>query len=84
MDLTSIIDDLADRADDFLEGATSREQAQAGVSEAITVSFPYLAAADRTTVIKSVMAILEEEGFFEAMPQTNTASQADRGIENEN
>lgn len=69
MDLNSIVDDIADRADDFLEGATSREQAQAGVSEMITVNYPELDGADRAEVIKGVMAILEEEGFFDHLRQ---------------
>lgn len=74
MDLNSIVDDIADRADDFLEGATSREQAQAGVSEMITANYPGLAGPERAEVIKGVMAILEEEGFFDHMRSTASGS----------
>ncbi len=73
VDLGPVIDDIADRADDFLEGATSREQAQAGVSELITLDYPTLTAPQRTEVIKGVMAVLEEEGFFENMPKQSAA-----------
>ena len=65
MDLDAIIDDIADRADDFLEGFSNRKDAQAGVREMITVEYPTLAPADREKVADGVMRILEKEGFFE-------------------
>jgi hypothetical protein len=63
-DLRAIIDDIANRADDFLAGARDRAQGKAGIAELITMDYPTLNPADREAVISGVMAILEEEDFF--------------------
>lgn len=63
-DLRSLIDDIANRADDFLSGVKSRQEARAGIEELLTTDFPDLAGKDRTAVINGVMAILEDEDFF--------------------
>ncbi len=63
-DLRPIIEETASEADDFLAGATSREQGRAGIAEFLTVEFNFLAAVERKTVIDAVMSILEEEDFF--------------------
>jgi hypothetical protein len=63
-DLRPIIDDIAQRADDFLAGATDRSQARAGIEEVITMDYPTLNPADRTVVITGVMSVLEDEDFF--------------------
>lgn len=65
MNLKSIIDEIADQADDFLEGVTSLEQARAAISEMVTMQPERLGPADRAAVIEGVMAILKNEGFFE-------------------
>jgi len=62
--LRHIIDEIADRADDFLEGATSREQGRAGIAELLTMDYPDLGPEDRATVVTGVMAVLEAEEFF--------------------
>lgn len=64
MNLRPIIDEIASQADDFLDGVTSREQARAGISEFLTMDYPGLSAADRKLVSDHVMAILEDESFF--------------------
>lgn len=63
-DLRPIIDEIANRADDFLAGTQDRAQARAGVEEVITMDYPTLNPADRTIVITGVMSVLEEEDFF--------------------
>jgi hypothetical protein len=65
MDLRSIIEDIASRADDFLAGADNRAQGRAGISELITLDYHELAPTDRKKVVDEVMAILELEDFFD-------------------
>lgn len=71
MNLKAIIDEIADQADDFLEGVSSLEQARAAISEMVSMLDVKLSAEDRTAVIDGVMAVLKTEGFFEWSPQTN-------------
>ena len=66
MDLRSMVEEIAGQADDFLAGAADREAARAGIAELLTTDFPQLGPAERTQVTGKVMAILEQEGFFEA------------------
>jgi hypothetical protein len=68
MDLTALAGAICDEADDFLAGASSRAEARAGIAEWLTIRHPKLGAAERRQVTDRVMAILEREGFFEAMP----------------
>ena len=64
MDLRPIINDIADHADDFLDGVTDRKETRAGIEEFITLEYNQRATADRKTVTDAVMAILEDENFF--------------------
>lgn len=64
VDLRPIIDDIANRADDFLTGARDRAQARAGIEELITMDYPALMPADRGVVVAGVMSVLEDEDFF--------------------
>jgi hypothetical protein len=66
--LQAIINHIADEADDFLAGALNRAQARAGIEETITAEYPALPPEERAEVVKAVMAILDEEGFFEHDP----------------
>lgn len=63
-DLRPIIDDIANRADDFLAGDRDRGHARAGIEEVITMDYPTLQPADRTIVVTGVMRVLEDEDFF--------------------
>ena len=65
MDLRRIVEEIAGQADDFLAGAADRREARAGIAELLTADYPQLNPADRSQVSAKVMAILEEEGFFE-------------------
>lgn len=62
--LRPIIDDIANRADDFLAGTTDRAQARAGIEELITMDYGDLSPPDRAAVTAGVMGVLEEEDFF--------------------
>ena len=63
-DLSAIIAEIADQADDFLAGATDRAQARAGIAELINMDYHELGTAERVEVTQAVMAILEAEEFF--------------------
>ena len=62
--LHSIIDEIANQADDFLAGATDRAHARAGIAELLTMDYPDLGTAERAEVVTGVMATLEAEEFF--------------------
>ena len=64
IDLRHIIEDIANHADEFLEGASDRKQARAGIEEFITLEHPDLSSGDRKKVTDRVMAALEGEDFF--------------------
>ncbi|MFA6961825.1 MAG: hypothetical protein WC205_13810 [Opitutaceae bacterium] len=64
MNLRPIITEIASQAEDFLAGVTSREQARAGISEFITMDYGQLRPDERKLVSDGVMAILEDESFF--------------------
>lgn len=63
-DLRPIIDEIANRADDFLAGTTDRAQARAGIEEVITMDYVGLAPLERSLVVTGVMIVLEDEDFF--------------------
>jgi hypothetical protein len=65
MDLSSSIDEIASQADDFLAGAANWKEARAGIDELINADHPRLSPGDRQQIAEGVMAILEDEGFFE-------------------
>ena len=64
MTLHAIIADIADRADDFLAGASSREQGRAGIEEYINLEHFHLSPDDRKKVVDGVIKVLEAEDFF--------------------
>lgn len=64
MNLRPIIDEIASQADDFLAGVTDRKEARAGIAEFITMEYPQLGPEDRKLVSDHVMAVLEDESFF--------------------
>jgi hypothetical protein len=78
MDLRPIIDDIASRADDFLAGAANRKEARAGIDELINAAYARLSPGDRQKIAEGVMAILENEGFFE-FNHPGSASDAEFG-----
>lgn len=71
--LQSIIDRIADQADDVLAGASNRAEARAGVEEMITADFLRLSPPERAHVVAGVMALLEKEGFFDGISDSPPA-----------
>jgi hypothetical protein len=69
--LQSIVDRVADDADDLLAEASDRAQARAAIEEHLTAGYPRLTAAQRKQIILGVMAILEREDFFPARGGAN-------------
>jgi hypothetical protein len=63
-DLRPIIEDIANRADEFLADTRDRTQARAGIEEVITMDYGTLNFADRKVVVSGVMGVLEDEDFF--------------------
>jgi len=82
MNLREIVDEIARQADDFLAGASNRAEARAGVYELINADYFALSPDERKTVAEDVMAILDEEGFFEE-PAGGGAGDADDGTTEE-
>jgi len=64
IDLRPIIEEIASQAEDFLAGASNRDQARAGISELLTLDYADLTPADKKKVTDGVMAELEREDFF--------------------
>jgi hypothetical protein len=62
--LPSIIDDIANRADDFLVEKSDRKEARATIAGLLASEYPEVAPKDYAAVVKGVMAILEKEDFF--------------------
>lgn len=65
MNLRPVIDEIASQADEFLAGVTNRDQARAGIAELLTMDYAGLSPEDRKLVSDHVMAILEDESFFD-------------------
>lgn len=65
MNLQSIIENLADRADELLVDVKTRKEAQSAIGEILTQEQPKMNGVDRQKVTAAVVEILDEEGFFE-------------------
>lgn len=81
MNLNAVINDIADQADDFLDGVTKRDEARAAISEQLTIKYPKLNGIERTKVTDGVLAILDEEGFFELGSSSDDDGDRDEGEE---
>ncbi len=64
MQLSALIDEIANQADEFLDGVAGRKQGRAGIEEFITMEHPGLDPAVRKQIVDGVMAVLESEDFF--------------------
>lgn len=74
-EVRSVINAAADEADGLLEGIESPAEAKQVLLEWVTDNHPALPKAERAHVVREVLSLLEEEGFFEnsgrAMQRTN-------------
>jgi hypothetical protein len=77
MDLSGIIDEIASQADDFLASTANRKEARAGIDELVNADHPQLSPGDRQKIAEGVMAILEDEGFFEFGPSGGSRGASD-------
>ena len=66
MDQKALISEICDQADTFLAGVTELKEAKAGIDEWLAIHHPKLAAEAKRALVAEAMAILENEGFFEA------------------
>ena len=66
MQLDNIIGALADRADDLLVDVKNEKEARTSLAEILAKEHPKLSPAERLKVISEVLAILEEEDFFDS------------------
>jgi hypothetical protein len=64
MDLQAIIEDIANRADDFLVERSDRKDAREAIGALLADEHPGLSVKDRKKVADGVMVILEKEDFF--------------------
>jgi hypothetical protein len=65
MELTTIVSEICDEADDFLAGVTRPDEAKAGIAEWLTINHVKLPPADRKAVVEQALRILKNEGFFD-------------------
>ena len=65
MDLNAIISAVADQADELLAGVATMTEAWPAIREYLKGKHPKLGVLDVQRVTAGVLAILEEEGFFE-------------------
>ena len=79
MSLKPVIDDIADQADDFLEGVTTPADARSAISEQLTIKYPSLSSPERARVIDGVLMLLISEGFFDF--GVGTASEEIDGVD---
>lgn len=63
--VTAIVNEVADLADDLLEGL-GRNEAKGAILEYLQDNHDGLTAGDQSAVVAGVLDILDDEGFFEA------------------
>lgn len=66
MNLKTLIDEMANRADEILDGCTNPSEAHSIIVELLASERPALLPPDRKKIADEVTAILNEEGFFES------------------
>ena len=63
--LNSLISDIANQADELLEGCTNPSEAGSIILEHLTARHRALSIADRRKVAEQVIALLKKEDFFD-------------------
>jgi len=66
MSVQDIINAAADDADELLVGVSTMTEARPAIRDYLKARHPTLVPTDEARVIAGVLAILEEEGFFES------------------
>ncbi|MDR1009645.1 MAG: hypothetical protein LBM04_00680 [Opitutaceae bacterium] len=68
MNLKTLIDETANRADEILDGCTNPSEARSILLELLATEHPDIPLSDRQKIAGQVTAILANEGFFESGP----------------
>ncbi len=68
MNIDAIINATASDADSFLAGISGMTEARVAIREYLQARHPELAPEEATRATAGILAILEEEGFFEGAP----------------
>ncbi len=68
MNLKTLIDETANRADEVLGGCTNPSEARSLLLELLATEHPVIPLPDRQKIAAQVIAILDNEGFFESGP----------------
>jgi hypothetical protein len=68
MDLETLINETADRADDLLSGVSTRKDGRTVLKETLASDHPEMEVDERSIVIAGVMRILDDEDFFAGSP----------------
>ena len=66
MNLQSIIEDLANRADELLADVRDRKEARSTLADILAKDYPKLRGFESQKVVSTLMEILEEEEFFDS------------------
>jgi len=85
MNHQALIDATASEADTFLAGISSMTEARAAILDHLKTRFPKLSPSDHPLIVAGVLAILQEEGFFEgtAGADLNDASEPGGGSDDD-
>jgi hypothetical protein len=65
-DLKTLIDTIANQADEILEGCTNPSEARTIILEHLTAKHRAISIPDRRKIADQVTALLQNEGFFDA------------------
>lgn len=81
MNLRTLIDETANRADELLDGCTNPSEAHALIVELLAAEHPALPPPDLKKIADHVTSILKNEGFFESAG--NAGAWSDDGEDDE-
>jgi hypothetical protein len=77
MDLKAIINTVADEADDFLAGISSKPEARTAILTYLSDRYPDLSPGDSARVTSGLLSLLDNEGFFDARGPRDAWSEED-------
>ena len=78
-----LIEDVANRADDFLRGVTNPSEAHNAIVELLAIEQPSLAAEARRQIADAVMEILRNEDFFNMATASSSGGWSDDDADDE-
>lgn len=79
MSLDSLVDSIANRADELLSDARGLSDARAILIEVLSAEQPRLTGVERQKVADAVVHILQDEGFFDTMSSKDGDSWSEGG-----